>query len=96
MLDPGFGFGKNLQHNLALFRKLPALLELSYPLLIGISRKSMIGSILGKDVAKRLTGSLALSALAAFQGVHMLRTHDIQATADTVATITALKGFSDL
>ncbi|MGI9287165.1 MAG: dihydropteroate synthase [Pseudomonadales bacterium] len=91
MLDPGFGFGKNLQHNLTLFRKLPALLALSYPLLIGISRKSMIGSILGKDVAKRLTGSLALSALAAFQGVHMLRTHDIQATVDAVATTMAIK-----
>ncbi|MGI9295895.1 MAG: dihydropteroate synthase [Pseudomonadales bacterium] len=91
MLDPGFGFGKNLQHNLTLFRNLPALLELNYPLLIGISRKSMIGSILGKDVAKRLTGGLALSALAAFHGVHMLRTHDIQATVDAVATTMAIK-----
>ncbi len=91
MLDPGFGFGKSLQHNLTLFRKLPALLSLDYPLLIGISRKSMIGSILGKDVAKRLTGGLALSALATFQGVHMLRTHDIQATADTIAMITAIR-----
>lgn len=91
MLDPGFGFGKSLQHNLMLFRKLPALLELGYPLLIGISRKSMIGSILGKDTSKRLTGGLALSALAAFHGVHMLRTHDIQATADTIAAITAIR-----
>ncbi len=91
MLDPGFGFGKNLQHNLTLFRKLPDLLELGYPLLIGISRKSMIGSILGKDIAKRLTGGVALSALAAFQGIHMLRTHDIQATADAIATITAIR-----
>ncbi len=91
MLDPGFGFGKNLQHNLALFRKLPTLLDLNYPLLIGVSRKSMIGSILDKDVTKRLAGSLALSALAAFQGVHMLRTHDIQATVDAVAITMAIK-----
>jgi dihydropteroate synthase len=96
MLDPGFGFGKNLRHNLTLFRKLPALLALGYPLLIGISRKSMIGSILGKDVAKRLTGGLALSTLAAFYGVHMLRTHDIQATVDAVATTMAVKDSTNL
>lgn len=95
VLDPGFGFGKNLQHNLTLFRKLPALLALNYPLLIGVSRKSMIGSILGKDVDKRLNGGLALSALAAFHGVHMLRTHDVQATADAVATIMAIKESPD-
>lgn len=95
MLDPGFGFGKNLEHNLTLFRELPSLLELGYPVLIGISRKSMIGSILGKEASNRLHGGLALSALAAYQGVHMLRTHDIQATADAVATIMAIRGISN-
>lgn len=95
VLDPGFGFGKTLEHNLALFNGLPALVQQGYPVLVGVSRKSMIGSILSKqgkprDVDERLAGGLALATLAAVHRVAIIRTHDVRATRDIVEVVQAL------
>jgi dihydropteroate synthase len=91
LLDPGFGFGKTLEHNLQLFRGLPALVGLGLPVLIGVSRKSMIGRILGRDMRQRLAGGLALATLAAQQGVAVVRTHDVRATRDVLAMVAAVR-----
>lgn len=84
LLDPGFGFGKNDQHNLSLLAKLPKLLELGYPLLVGMSRKSMIGRLLNRQVDERLAGSLALAMLAADKGASIIRVHDVAQTRDVI------------
>lgn len=91
MIDPGFGFGKTLQHNLALFRGLQALLEPGIPLLIGVSRKSVIGDVLRRPVTRRLAGGLALATLAAEAGVRLVRTHDVAATCDALAMVAATR-----
>ena len=91
LFDPGFGFGKNLVHNLQLFQFLERLHELEQPLLVGVSRKSMIGQVLGRDSGERLVGSLALAALAVTKGVHILRVHDVPETVDVVRMITAVQ-----
>lgn len=90
LLDPGFGFGKNLQHNLALLRRLPEIAALGYPLLVGLSRKSMLKALLGREVNERLPGSLALALLAAQQGASIIRVHDVAATADVLAIWSAV------
>lgn len=84
LLDPGFGFGKTVEHNLRLLNRLEALGELDLPLLVGMSRKSMIGKVLGRPVEERLAGGLALSALAVERGAKILRVHDVAATVDAV------------
>lgn len=91
ILDPGFGFAKNLSHNLSLFKHMQVLHELGRPLLVGVSRKSMIGQILGKDVGERLYGSLALAALAVAKGARILRVHDVAETVDVVSMIAAVE-----
>ncbi|MEH6466391.1 MAG: dihydropteroate synthase [Porticoccus sp.] len=91
LLDPGFGFGKTLAHNLALFRALPELGSLGFPLLVGVSRKSMIGAILDKPVNQRMIGSVALAMLAAQQGVGVLRVHDVAATVDALKIMNAVE-----
>ncbi len=91
LLDPGFGFGKTLEHNLALFRGLPGLVALGCPVLIGVSRKSMIGRILGRDTRQRLAGGLALATLAGSEGVAIVRTHDVRATRDVLAMVAAVR-----
>lgn len=91
LIDPGFGFAKNLHQNLLLFRYMDELLSLGYPLLVGVSRKSMIGGILNKDIADRLYGSLALAALALTKGASILRVHDVAATVDIVKMIKAIE-----
>lgn len=92
VLDPGFGFGKNLQHNLELLRRLPELAELGYPLLVGISRKSMIGTLLGnRPSGERLYGSLAAAVTAVLRGAHIVRTHDVAATVDATRVAAALR-----
>src|SRR5690625_7472195 len=73
VLDPGFGFGKNLNHNLELLRRLPEFAELGCPLLAGLSRKSMLGGALGRDVRERLPGSWALAMAAAERGARLIR-----------------------
>lgn len=90
LLDPGIGFGKTLQHNLQLLGGLDALLALRRPLLVGVSRKSMIGQILGNPVQERLHGSLAAAALAVWQGAIMIRAHDVRATVEAVAIAQAI------
>lgn len=91
VLDPGFGFGKTLEHNLALFRALPGLAHLGYPLLVGVSRKSMIGALLGdRPVGDRLVGSVTAALLAARAGARILRVHDVRETADAFAIQRAL------
>jgi dihydropteroate synthase len=90
ILDPGFGFAKTLEHNLRLFKHLDSLHELGRPLLVGVSRKSMIGKVLGHEVGERLYGSLALAALAINKGAHILRVHDVPETVDVVRMIAAV------
>lgn len=91
LLDPGFGFGKTLEHNLSLFRALPELGSLGFPLLVGVSRKSMIGAILDKPVNQRMVGSVVLAVLAAQQGAGVLRVHDVAATVDALKIMNAVE-----
>jgi len=90
ILDPGFGFAKNLQHNLSLFKHMEQLHALGRPLLVGVSRKSMIGQALGRPVGERLYGSLALAALAVSKGARILRVHDVAETVDVVNMLAAV------
>lgn len=91
ILDPGFGFAKNLQHNLSLFKHMQVLHGFARPLLVGVSRKSMIGQALGREVDKRLAGGLALAALAVAKGACILRVHDVAETVDLVRMIAAVE-----
>ena len=91
ILDPGFGFGKTVAHNMALIKHLPELVALDFPVLVGVSRKSTIGTILDKAVDERLYGSLALAGLAVWHGASIIRVHDVGPTADTLKIIQAVK-----
>ncbi|MGY5332658.1 MULTISPECIES: dihydropteroate synthase [Pseudomonas] len=91
VLDPGFGFAKTLQHNLSLFKHMDALHALGRPLLVGVSRKSMIGQALNRPVGERLHGSLALAALAVSKGAKIIRVHDVAETVDVVRMIAAVE-----
>lgn len=91
ILDPGYGFAKNLDHNLSLFKHMEALHVLGRPLLVGVSRKSMIGKVLDKPVDQRLYGALALAAMAMIQGARILRVHDVAETVDVVRMIAAVE-----
>ena len=91
ILDPGFGFGKTLAHNLALFRALTVMAAEKYPLLIGVSRKSMIGAITGRPVGERMPGSVAAAVLAAAKGAKILRVHDVAATVDALKVWAAIE-----
>lgn len=90
ILDPGFGFGKTLAHNLALLKRLPELSKLGYPLLVGMSRKSMVAQLLDREVDERLAGSLALAMLAAERGAAIIRVHDVAATVDVLKVLEAV------
>jgi dihydropteroate synthase len=90
VLDPGIGFGKGQEHNLALLRALPRFAELSAPLLVGVSRKSFIGRILRRDIDERLYGGLGLAALAVSMGARIVRTHDVAPTLDAVRMVSAV------
>ena len=89
-VDPGFGFGKQLPHNLALLKHLARFGTLKSPLLVGVSRKNVIGKILGRGVNDRLYGGLGLAALAVAYGARIIRTHDVEATRDAIGTVTAV------
>ena len=91
ILDPGFGFGKTLSHNYELLGKLSNFSRLKYPILVGLSRKSMIGSLLQVDVNERLIGSVAGALLAAQQGAQILRVHDVKETKQALAVWRATK-----
>lgn len=91
MLDPGFGFAKNTQHNYELFKRLPELLSLQCPLLVGVSRKSMVGNILEQAVDQRLYGSLALAVMALERGAKVLRVHDVAETMDVLKIFNAVQ-----
>ena len=92
ILDPGFGFGKTLEHNLSLFKHLEEFHSLDIPMLVGVSRKSMIGAILNNaPVEQRLHGSVALATLAAWMNAQILRVHDVKATADALKLCQAIK-----
>lgn len=93
VLDPGYGFAKTLEHNLELFRRQTELLAFGLPLLVGVSRKSMIGAVTGRPVEGRLAGGLALAALALAKGAQILRVHDVAETVDVVKMIAAVEGF---
>lgn len=91
VLDPGFGFGKSLAHNLSLLKHLPALVGDGLPVLAGLSRKSMIGQVTGREVGERLAGSLAAALMALEGGAHILRVHDVAATRDVLAVWSATR-----
>ncbi|MGH8481168.1 MAG: dihydropteroate synthase [Nevskiaceae bacterium] len=91
VVDPGFGFGKTLEHNLRLLGALDRLAPPGVPLLVGVSRKSMFGQLLGRAVGEREAGSLAVAALAAWQGAAIVRTHDVRATMDALKVTAAIR-----
>lgn len=87
--DPGFGFGKTLEHNLDLLRHLDRLRALGVPLLAGLSRKSMLGRLTGRDVDQRVHASVAAALCAAWRGAAIVRVHDVAATRDALAVLNA-------
>lgn len=91
VLDPGFGFGKRIEHNLELLARLPELATLGRPLLVGVSRKSMFRDLLGAPVERRLAGGLAATAVAVWLGCAIVRTHDVAETVGAVRTAHALR-----
>lgn len=92
ILDPGFGFGKTLQHNLQLLARMDQFAVLGHPLLLGLSRKSMLGEITGRNVDERLPASLAAATMCAMNGASILRVHDVRETMDVVKMAAAVKG----
>lgn len=92
LLDPGFGFGKTLEHNLRLLAALEQLRVLGYPLLIGMSRKTMLGQITGRDIDERLPASLAVATISALKGASVIRVHDVRETVDAVRVVEAVRG----
>jgi dihydropteroate synthase len=91
IVDPGFGFGKLLEHNLALLNGLERLRGLGAAVLAGISRKSMLGQITGRGVDERLPASIAAALIAARKGARILRVHDVAATRDALAVWAAVE-----
>ncbi|PIJ51097.1 dihydropteroate synthase [Erwinia sp. OLTSP20] len=89
LLDPGFGFGKNLSHNYQLLARLSDYHHFGLPLLVGMSRKSMVGQLLNVGPSQRLSGSLACAVIAAMQGAHIIRVHDVKETVDAMRVVEA-------
>jgi dihydropteroate synthase len=85
ILDPGFGFGKRARHNLRLMKHLSSLISLELPVLVGISRKSIIGSMLNVSVDERLAGSLSMAAVSVWQGAKIIRSHDVRETKQAIS-----------
>jgi dihydropteroate synthase len=90
IIDPGFGFGKSLAHNCQLLKELRQFESMGFPILVGLSRKSMIGELTNKTVEHRLAGSLAAAIIAAQNGAKIIRVHDVAATVDALKVATAL------
>jgi dihydropteroate synthase len=93
ILDPGFGFGKSLEHNYELLAKLDCFAQFDLPILIGLSRKSMIGNLLAKPTSERLAGSLAGAMIAAQKGAHIIRVHDVAETVDMLKVLQATQAY---
>jgi dihydropteroate synthase len=91
VLDPGIGFGKTLEHNLALLAGVPALAELGRPVLIGVSRKGMFGRLLGREVGERVPGSIGAGLAAVARGAAVLRVHDVRETTDALRVWSAVE-----
>lgn len=91
ILDPGFGFGKSPQHNLQLLASLDQLQLLGHPVLVGLSRKSLLGHITGREVSERLPASLAAATISAMKGASIIRVHDVRETVDAVKVVTAME-----
>jgi len=89
-VDPGFGFGKNLEHNLTLLRHLPELVADGRPVLVGLSRKSTVGKLTGREPGERVHGSVALAVIAALKGARIIRAHDVAATVDALQVTAAV------
>jgi dihydropteroate synthase len=90
LIDPGFGFGKTFAHNLTLLRHLSELTRADVPLLVGLSRKALLGTLTGRAAAERVYGSVALAVLAAERGARIIRAHDVAATVDALRVVAAL------
>ena len=90
LLDPGFGFGKTREHNISLLQNLESFANLGQPLLVGLSRKSVLGQVTGNDVNARLYASIAASVLAAQKGARILRVHDVKATVEALKIVSAI------
>ena len=90
ILDPGFGFGKTLEHNYQMLAQLSLFKKLNLPLLVGTSRKSMLGQLLNRDVSQRLAGSLTTAIVAVQQGASIIRVHDVAETVDAIKILTAV------
>jgi dihydropteroate synthase len=90
LVDPGFGFGKTAAHNLTLLRNLRQLTTLGPAVLVGLSRKSMLGKLTGREAGERVYGSVALAVVAALNGARVIRAHDVAATVDALKVVTAL------
>jgi len=90
VLDPGFGFGKTLEQNITLFRAIPDIAAMGYPLLVGVSRKSMLGQLTGRQTGDRVAASVAAAVLAAQTGAAIVRVHDVGETRDALEVATAL------
>ena len=93
ILDPGFGFGKSLEHNLALLKGLDRIVDTGFSVLAGLSRKSMVGALLGNPDCDRMAGSVTLALYAMRQGAHIVRVHDVAQTADALRVEAAVAGF---
>jgi dihydropteroate synthase len=91
LIDPGFGFGKGLEHNLQLLKHLEVFAALGFPMVVGVSRKSLIGAVLDVAAAERLYGSIALAAIAVWQGAAIVRAHDVTATVQAIKMTAAVK-----
>ena len=91
VLDPGIGFAKNTDENLKIIREMKRIKAMGYPVLIGASRKSVIGNVLGRDTGERLYGTLAVTAYAVCNGAGILRVHDIEANRDVIKMLEAVK-----
>lgn len=91
LLDPGFGFGKSVDHNLCLLNRLDRLAALGFPVLVGLSRKSLIGKLLGREVDQRLAASLSLAVIAAERGASIVRCHDVRETVDALTILHCVK-----
>ena len=92
LTDPGFGFGKTFEHNLALFRRLDRVVDVGFPVLVGVSRKGMIGTITGRPVGERMVGSVAAAMAAVERGAAVVRVHDVGATVDALRIWAAARG----